>query len=153
MHEPYDWARLNHLQIGRYAEYYVKMAVTLHAYEVYTAEVDDHGIDFIMRRGRSSFLEVQVKSVRDLGYIFLTKLKCELRDTLLVAVVLFRQHVPPDLFLIPSTSWRHPNALLASRDYVGKQSPPEWGINLSAKNLPLLEPYRLDTVMAGLPSA
>ena len=41
------WSKLNHLQLGRYAEYFTKMEFTSYGYEVYTSEVDDHGIDFV----------------------------------------------------------------------------------------------------------
>jgi hypothetical protein len=34
----YDWARLNPLQVGRYAEYFTKMEFTLYGFEVYTSE-------------------------------------------------------------------------------------------------------------------
>jgi hypothetical protein len=73
----YDWARLNHLQIGRYAEYFTKMAFTLYGFEVYTSEVDDRGIDFVARRDRGPFYVVQVKSIRGLNYIFFPKSKFE----------------------------------------------------------------------------
>jgi hypothetical protein len=45
-----DWSRLTRLQIGRYAEYFVKTEFTLHGFEMYTSEVDTHGIDFVVRR-------------------------------------------------------------------------------------------------------
>ena len=67
----YDWARLNHLQIGKYAEYFVKMEFTLHGFDVYTSEVDDRGIDFVIRKDRNFYYDIQVKSVRDLNYLFL----------------------------------------------------------------------------------
>jgi len=46
----YNWNRLSHLQISRYAEYFVKMEFTLFGFEVYTAEVDDRGVDFVIRK-------------------------------------------------------------------------------------------------------
>jgi len=30
----YDWKRLNHLQVGRYSEYFVKMGFTLYGFSV-----------------------------------------------------------------------------------------------------------------------
>ncbi len=50
MAEDYDWGKLNHLQLGRYAEYFVKMEFTRHGFDVYSAEVDDKGIDLVVRR-------------------------------------------------------------------------------------------------------
>jgi hypothetical protein len=91
----FDWARLNPLQVGRYAEYFMKMEVTLCAFEVYTTEVDDRGIDFVMRRD-GQFYEVQVKSARRLNYVYFDKSKFELRDTLLAAIVLLQQGAAPN---------------------------------------------------------
>lgn len=39
----YQWSKLNGLQVGRYAEYFVKMEFTMHGFQVYTSEVDDRG--------------------------------------------------------------------------------------------------------------
>jgi hypothetical protein len=44
------FAHLTRQQIGQYAEYYIKMAFTLHDFDVSTAEVDDNGIDFVIRK-------------------------------------------------------------------------------------------------------
>lgn len=51
--ERYTWSRLSSLQLGRYAEYFVKMEFTLYGFDVYTSEVDDRGIDFVIRGGKS----------------------------------------------------------------------------------------------------
>ena len=88
VHE-YQWSQLSHLQLGRYAEYFVKMEFTLHGFDVFSAEVDDKGIDFIARLGPTQYYDVQVKSCRNLNYIFFPKDKFVLRDNLLAAVVLF----------------------------------------------------------------
>jgi hypothetical protein len=130
------------MQLGRYAEYLVMMEFTASGYDVYRAEVDDKGIDFVIRQGPDTFYDIQVKSVRQLNYVFMRKSKFEPRPTLLLALVVFNDGQEPDLYLIPSTGWLNPSALLVSRDYPDGQSDPEWGINLSQKNQPLLEPYR-----------
>lgn len=111
--------------------------------DVYTSEVDDKGIDFVIRKGEEAYYDVQVKSLRGLGYIFFPKANFKPRRNLLAVIVLFTQGEPPESYLIPSTAWLQPNALLRSRDYVGKESKPEWGINVSKKNLPLLTHYTL----------
>ena len=53
----------------------------------------------------------------------------------------------PSLYLIPSIAWNQPDSLLVSRDYEGKKSRPEWGLNISEKNLPLLERFPFDEVV------
>jgi hypothetical protein len=37
------------MQLGRYAEYLAKMEFMLHGSDVFSSEVDDHGIDFVVR--------------------------------------------------------------------------------------------------------
>ena len=59
------WSELSPMQIGRYAEYYAKMEFTSYGYDVYTSEVDDHGVDFVARDVKMDiFYEIQVKSLR-----------------------------------------------------------------------------------------
>ena len=145
-----EWERLNHLQLGRYAEYYVKMEFASYGFEIYGSEVDDHGIDFIIKKGTENYYDIQVKSIRGYNYIFFPKDKFKTRQNLLAAVVLFLPKEAPKLYLIPSISWLNPNALLVSRDYEGKKSKPEWGLNISTKNIRLLEEFSLPTMVKKL---
>ena len=84
-----DWNRLKHIQLGRYAEYLVKMECALHGLDVYTAEVDDKGVDFVVRAHVDTFYDIQVKSLRPPGYVFMQKDRFDLRPTNLLALVLF----------------------------------------------------------------
>lgn len=138
----YDWNRLNPMQLGRYAEYLAKMEFTLFGFEVYSAEVDNKGIDFVIRRGSDNYYDVQVKSCRRLNYVFFPKDKFEPnRNNLLAVIILFEDNTPPRLYLVPSTRWLQEDALFVSRDYEGKKSKPEWGLNLSKRNLHLLDEF------------
>ena len=148
--DKYHWAKLTHLQVGRYAEYAVKMELVRAGLDVFTAEVDDKGIDFVIRRDSSTYFDIQVKSVRGFNYVFLQKDKFALRDNMFAAVVAFFDGKPPSMYLIPATAWSVPSALLVDREYAGKASKPEWGINLSAKNLPLFEPFGFDVGVRSL---
>lgn len=93
----YDWSRLNHIQIGRFAEYFVKMEFTLFGFDIYTSEVDDRGIDFVIRRRADRYYDVQVKSLRGNGYIFFPKSVFTPRPNLYGSVVLFDQGKSPEL--------------------------------------------------------
>ena len=53
--------------------------------------------------------------------------------------------------MIPTTIWDTPNGVFVSRDYVDRESPPEWGINLSARNLPALQRFRMPAATSLLP--
>jgi hypothetical protein len=140
----YNWGKLNKQQVGTYAEYFVKMELTMYGFQVYTTEVDDRGIDFVVRYKKNPFIEVQVKSVRKPGYVFMQKSKFTIHDHLYLALCFLKEGKAPALYLIPSTAWLKPNALFADRDYENKKSKAEWGINISKKNIAALEKYRFD---------
>ena len=141
-----NWSKLSHLQLGRYAEYYAKMEFASYGYEVYTSEVDDHGVDFIAKLPHANnFLEIQVKAVRDYGYVYITKSKMpELSNNRLVCYLNFTDGKLPDVFVIPASAWKKPNSVLVDRPYdkPGQKSAPEWGIQVSKKNYHLLDKYR-----------
>lgn len=146
----YDWSRLNHLQVGRFAEYFVKMEFTLYGFDIYTSEVDDRGIDCVIRKDCDRYYDIQVKSARGFNYIFFQKAKFNLRPNLFAAIVILQPLHSPELYLIPSEAWQSPNGLLVNRDYEGKKSKPEWGLQLNQKNLPLMAPYKFDAVAPSL---
>jgi len=139
----HDWSRLNHLQLGRYAEYFTKMQFVLLGLDVYTAEVDDRGIDFVVRQEPDRYWDVQVKSVRKLNYVFMRKDVFPLRSNLLLALTLFEDGRAPDQYIIPASRWTAPDGLFVDREYEGGVSKPEYGLNLSRKRLPDLDPFRL----------
>lgn len=151
----HHWSKLSRQQIGRYAEYLAKMELTLHGVDVYSAEIDDKGIDFVVRIDRSHYYDIQVKASRNLAYIFFQKEKFSPWENLLAAIVLFMDDAPLELFLIPSTVWLKPNALFVDRAYDGLKSKPEFGLNLSQRNMDLLRPYAFEKTieLLRLPSA
>lgn len=146
-----DWSRLNHLQLGRYAEYYAKMEFASYGFDIYTSEVDDHGIDFIAKSKDGRFLELQVKAVRQTNYIYLKKDKWNIDDpdTYLV-LMLFEDGKLPYVYLIPASAWKTPDVLLCDKNYDGLKSAPEYGVNISKKNMSLLEKYALDKTIRSM---
>jgi hypothetical protein len=136
------WSSLNRLQLGRYAEYFFKMQFVLAGFDVYGAEVDDRGIDFVLRREPGVYWDVQVKSVRDDNYVFFKKSQFRIRPNLLAALALFNDDAEPALYLISSMEWNSPAGCFVSRDYEGRSSAPEYGINLSRAARAQLEPFR-----------
>lgn len=146
----YEWSRLNKLQIGKYAEYFVKMEFTQHDFDVYSSEVDDRGIDFVVRKEPSSYYDVQVKSVRESGYVFFPKRSFRLRKNLFAAIVVFIESQLPKMHLIPSEAWKKPDALLRDHEYIGKKSEPEWGLNISKKNMSLLSKFAFEDMIGKL---
>ncbi|MGH8427914.1 MAG: DUF4365 domain-containing protein [Gammaproteobacteria bacterium] len=146
----YHWSPLNNQQVGSYVEYFVKMELTMFGFQVYSTEVDDRGIDFVARHERGLYIEIQVKSLRSMGYVFMPKQKFVLSNNLYLALGLLTEGKAPELFLVPSLVWEQPNGVFVSRDYEGLKSKPEWGLNISQRNMGSLEPYRFETTVAHL---
>jgi hypothetical protein len=142
----HDWSKLNHLQIGRFAEYRFKMQLVLYGLDVFSSEVDDRGIDFVIRQEPSRYWDVQVKSARNLNYVFLRKDRSRIRPNLLLGLALFEDGKEPDMYLIPISRWATPDELFVDRDYDGLKSQPEYGLNLSRRRLAELLPFRFDVI-------
>lgn len=148
----YLWSRLNTQQVGAYFEYFMKMEFTMYGFEVYTAEVDDRGVDFVARRDKGVFVEVQAKSLRDFGYVFMRKAHFTPSNSLYVALGLLEDGQEPQAFLVPSLVWTTPDGIFVDRNYdgPGQKSAPEWGINFSRKSLEALRQYSLNTMLRRL---
>lgn len=43
------WSELTTQQLGQIGEYYAKMEFISYGYEIYTPDIDDHGVDFIAK--------------------------------------------------------------------------------------------------------
>jgi hypothetical protein len=149
-----NWDELNNMQVGRYAEYYAKMEFASYGFEIYASEVDDHGIDFVMKKGSNPFYEVQVKSLRESNngnYIFMQKDKFDINnDQLLLCFIDFCIGKLPFVYIIPSTVWKNPNKVFVSRDYEGKKSNPEWGLNYSKIRRGSMGVYLIDNYIKNL---
>jgi hypothetical protein len=141
------WSRLNHLQLGRFAEYYVTMRFVRAGVDVYTPAVDDRGIDLVARVAPGRYLEVQVKGARGLNYVFARKRSFPLEQQRFLAYVRFTDDEEPTVYLIPASAWFAPSRLFVSRDYEGKKSEPEYGLQVSKTTLPELEAYRFETIL------
>lgn len=148
----YIWSKLNKLQVGTFVEYYVKMEFAMYGFQVYTSEVDDRGLDFVARYKKSNFLAIQVKSLRkETGYVFMTKDYFEPNPNLYLVLGLLSEGNMPKLYLIPSIVWSKPDGVFVDRTYGdGYKSKPEWGLNLSKKNMHIIEQYQFDNVIQSL---
>ena len=129
------WSELTHFQLGKYAEYFVKMEFIKAGFDVYTTEIDNKGIDFVVK-SNDKYFDIQVKSVRDKNYVYMKKKYFSPRKNLLLALVLFEDEKSPVLLLIPSLEWKNKtHSFLVDRNYEGKKSEPEWGININNSNI------------------
>ena len=145
------WSRkdLTAQKVGTFCEYYAKMALISYGVNIYTAEIDDHGIDFIAESG-NGFLKFQVKGTRESShYVFMRKEYFDIEDdAMFLFLLLLVDGEHPDMYIIPASAWRQESSVFVSHDYVGKQSQPEYGVNISKKNMPELGKYRLENMLS-----
>lgn len=140
-----SWAHLDRLKVGRYGEYFAKMALVRAGLDVYSPEVDDKAIDLVIRVPSSPprYLDVQVKAARSsTNYVFMRKRHFTLEANRYLALVRLIEGVEPEMFLIPSTAWLEPTLPFSSRDYPGLKSEPEYGLSLAPRGMHRLQAFR-----------
>lgn len=125
------------------------MSLASYGMSIYTSEVDDHGIDFVAET-QKGFLKFQVKSIRSgTNYVFMHKDTFDITDTSLYMILLILEdgHHPVE-YIIPYSAWNNANSkLFVYHAYEDKKSQPEYGINISQKNISELETYRIENMI------
>ena len=138
-----DWSRkeLTPQKLGTFGEYYAKMTLASYGMSIYTSEVDDHGIDFVAETEKG-FLKFQVKTIREnTKYVNMLADNFKNSDTnLYLFLTLLTDGEHPVSYIIPATRWQNIDKMFVYRDY----EKPEYGINLSAKNIPNLDTYKME---------
>jgi hypothetical protein len=67
--------------------------------------------------------------------------------TLFLFLMLLTDGEHPEIYLIPTSAWHQESKVFVYHDYEGKQSKPEYGVNLSKKNRGELEKYKLEKML------
>lgn len=94
--------------------------------------------------------EIKVSTRNNLEYVFFQKEKMPIRDNIFVMLVLLKEEGrKSNSYLIPSTVWRNPNGVFKNANYDerGLKTKPEWGINISERNLSEIEQYRFNKII------
>ena len=149
-----NWSRsdLTRQKLGTFCEYYAKMSLASYGVSIYTSEVDDHGIDFIAESKRG-FSKFQVKAIRKgTGYVFMREEYFDISDqSLYLFLLLLNDGEHPIEYLIPATTWDNDSSnTFVYHSYEGKKSKPEYGLNISAKNIPQLERFKLENMITAI---
>lgn len=144
------WSRetLTGQKLGTFCEYYAKMTLASYGLSIYTSEVDDHGIDFVSESKDGRFLKFQVKSIRTdrSGYVFMKERHFPIDDNgLYLFLILLEDNEHPKTFIIPASAWRSRQGKVFV--YREKYKEPEYGINVSRRNMPEIEKFRLENMI------
>lgn len=145
------WTRkdLTPQKLGAFCEYYAKMTLTSYGVSIYTSEIDDHGIDFIAE-SKNGFLKFQVKGIKITSqYVYMKKEYFNIEDdAMFLFLLLLADGEHPKLYIVPTSAWRQESKTFVFHDYEGKKSKPEYGVNISKKNMEELEKYRIEAMLS-----
>lgn len=144
------WSRLSKKRLGYFSEKFAAAVMAFYGFYIYTTEIDDHGIDFIAERKDRELLKIQVKSARLVGtrYVYMKKRDFNISDSgLYLFLTLFKDGELPKAYMIPASVW---NDCSGSSLFVyhGNYAVPEYGVNLSDKNMTELEKYSIEDTLA-----
>ncbi len=96
------------------------MEFTKAGFDVYTSEVDNKGIDFIIRKNETEYFDIQNKSIRfpRTNYIFMQKNKFIPKINLLLSLTIFEEKKELMILIIPSLDWiNKKHSALVDRNY------------------------------------
>lgn len=149
----HDWEKLNNLQKGSFGEHFAKMEFAMYGLLVFTAEVDDRGIDFVARNENGLHFDIQVKTITGRHYTFIYESK--FYENLIVSLVILNQLAPPEIYLFRKDDWNceeYKDTPLTHRKYPNAKEP-EYGINITKGREPLLQHFLFEKrILELLPS-
>jgi hypothetical protein len=135
-----NWSSVSSQQIGQIAEYIARIEFAKQGFSICIPEVDDRGVDLLIHRDDTGYMKVQVKLLRGAGYVFMRKKHFKPAPDLALCFIVF-SGPSFEMFFIPSTRWLTPCGVFRDNDYPEGKSAPEYGINLSRKNLDALRAF------------
>ncbi len=144
----YEWSKLNKQQKGTYGEYLAKMEFTMYGLSVFTAEVDDRGIDFVIRNNNGNHFDVQVKTITGKNYTYISESK--FNKNLLVCLLILKEHMEPSMFLIKGSDWHSDDSGLLNYKHYPSSKEAEYGINITKSRLNHLQKYEFKNVVSSI---
>ncbi|MAF82900.1 MAG: hypothetical protein CL797_02210 [Chromatiales bacterium] len=144
----HEWSELNNQQKGTYGEYLAKMEFTMYGLSVFTAEVDDRGIDFVARNKGGMHFDVQVKTITGKNYTYISESKFHNIDV--VCLVVLKEHSEPTIYLLKASDWSKDKSGLLNYKHYPNSKEPEYGINFTKKRVEHIQKYKFDNVISSL---
>lgn len=144
--------KITHLNTGKIGELIGKAEFIKYGFDVYSTEVDDKGIDFIVCNKKREYFEIQVKTTNK-NYMFMRKDVFQPKDNLYLLLIILEENTKPIFNLIPSFEWLKDDKpiFLKDRLYTDKKSKPEYGILINDKYIPqIIEKYSFEKVIGKL---
>ena len=138
----YIWRRLSRQQKGTYGEYVAKMEFVIYGYLVFGSEIDDRGVDFVVRNEAGSHFDVQVKTVTDRNYTYIRESK--FAENLWICLVVLTEGDHPALYLFSGRDWNSDTSGLLQYHHFPKAKEPEYGIHVTKTRASAMERFAFD---------
>lgn len=141
-----------HLKTGRVGELLVIAKFIENGFDVFSTEVDDKGVDLVVKNELGKYFDIQVKTSNQ-TYVFMRKEVFKPRTNLYVALLILDKKEDQFFILIPSLDFKNKPlpTFLKDKDYEDKKSQPEYGIDLSDKHLGgIVERYAFSKIIGNL---
>ena len=138
----YAWSQLNRQQKGTYGEYIAKMEFVMYGYLVFSAEVDDRGVDFVVRNDAGRHFDVQVKTVTGRNYTFIYESK--FREDLWICLIVLTEGEHPALYLFSGRDWNSDTSGLLQHHHYPKSKEAEYGIHATKTRSSAMERFAFD---------
>lgn len=139
-----EWEHLNHIELNRFAK---ELAIRkLTGFGLGLKCIDN---DLLVKIPSGGNLRIQVRSIRSTTkYVLLPKARFNAEDNhLYLLLIIFTKGKQPEFYFIPATVFKKPNDLFKDRDHYDV---PEYGMNVSNKNMSLLRPYELENMVKSI---
>lgn len=113
-------------------------------FKAYGAQLIEKNRIFSVKTEEGINIEVLVKSIRrPTEYVLILKKYMDAQQSnFYISLVIFSGGEEPELFLIPANAFLEPNDLFRDRP---NYKVPEFGMNVSNKNMPLLNIYKFES--------
>ena len=138
----YAWSRLSRQQKGTYGEYVAKMEFVMYGYLVFSAEIDDRGVDFVVRNEAGRHFDIQVKTVTDRNYTYITESKFS--ESLWICLVVLTEGDHPTLYLFSGRDWNSDTSDLLQRHHYPESKEAEYGIHIAQKRMSVMKQFAFD---------
>ena len=114
----------------------------MYGYLVFGAEIDDRGVDFVVRNEFGRHFDVQVKTVTGRNYTYIYESKFS--ENLWICLVILTDGHHPTLYLLSGADWESDTSGLLQHHHYPKSREPEYGIHATKKRASAMEQYAFD---------
>ena len=111
----------------------------MYGYLVFSAEIDDRGVDFVVRNEAGKHFDIQVKTVTDRNFTYITESKFS--ESLWVCLVVLTEGKLQTLYLFSGRDWSSDTRGLLRRHHFPKSREADYGIHIAKKRMLIMEQF------------